>query len=135
MATTRADGNNFGIPTYNGNHAGGFSRDQARTGVFNLAQDFSAPANYTSVPTEGTQGVNSFRNPGYFVVDANVSKGFQVPWFQSEKATFLLRGEASNLLNRANLGSLGNDTNSQYFGQSSTGYAPRFLQIGGRFEF
>lgn len=130
-----ADGTNFGIPTYNGHHHGGWTRSQARTGVFNIVTDFSAPANFTVTPHEGNQGASTFRNPGYFTVDANVSKGFKFPWFRGEQATFLLRGEASNLLNRANLGPLGNDTNAQYFGQSSTGGYPRFLQIGGRFEF
>jgi len=130
-----ADGRNFGIPTYNGHHKGGWSRIEARNGVFNKFTDFSAPSGFTTTPHEGSQGINSFRNPGYFVIDGSVSKGFKVPWFEKEKATFLLRGEASNLLNRANLGPLGNDTNSQYFGQSSAGGYPRFLQIGGRIEF
>ncbi len=130
-----ADGVSFGVPTYNGRHHGGFTRDQARVGVFNKATDFSAPLTFPLQPGEGNQGVNSFRNPGYFSVDGNVSKSFTLPWFRGEKSTFLLRGEASNLLNRANLGPLGNDTNLTYFGQSSTAGYPRFLQIGGRFEF
>lgn len=131
-----ADGQSFGIPTYNGSHKGGWTRDQARAGVFNKTVDFSAPATFPAQPGEGDQGVNSFRNPGYFVVDANVSKAFKFPLFHGEQGTFLLRGEASNLLNRANLGPLGNDVNAaQYFGQSSNSGFPRFLQIGGRFEF
>jgi hypothetical protein len=130
-----ADGQNFGVPTYNGVHHGGWTRAQARAGVFNEATDFSAPVNFPNVPGEGAQGANMFRNPGYFVVDGNVSKAFKLPWFHGEQSTLLLRGEASNLLNRANLGPLGNDTNSLYFGQSSTGGFPRFLQLGGRLEF
>src|SRR6187402_341911 len=44
-----ADGNNFGIPSYNGRRHGAFSRDEARNGAFNLS-DFSAPTNYTTTP-------------------------------------------------------------------------------------
>lgn len=129
-----ADGNNFGIPSYNGSHRGAFSREEARNGAFVLS-DFSAPANYTKAPGMGNQAANIFRNTGYFTVNANLAKGFAIPWIRGEKATFTLRGEASNLLNRANLGPIGNVTNSSFFGKSSTSFNPRFLQLGGRLEF
>jgi hypothetical protein len=83
----------------------------------------------------GNQAANIFRNTGYFTVNANLAKGFAIPWIRGEKATFTLRGEASNLLNRANLGPIGNVTNSSFFGKSSTSFNPRFLQLGGRLEF
>jgi hypothetical protein len=129
-----ADGNNFGIPTYKGQRHGAFSRDEARNGAFAIS-DFSAPTNYTTTPGMGNQGANIFRNTAYFAVDANVAKGFKIPWFGNEKATFTLRGEASNLLNRANLGPIGNLTNNSFFGKSSTSFNPRFLQLGARFDF
>lgn len=129
-----ADGNNFGIPSYNGKHRGAFNRTEARNGAFAIS-DFSAPANYTTTPGMGSQGANIFRNTGYFAVNANLAKGFKVPWIGTEKATFTLRGEASNLLNRANLGPIGNLTNNAFFGKSSTSFNPRFLQLGGRLEF
>jgi hypothetical protein len=129
-----ADGNNFGIPSYNGRRRGAFSRDEARNGAFTLS-DFSAPPNYTTTPGMGNQSANIFRNPGYFAINANLAKGFAIPWFHSEAATFTLRAEASNLLNRANLGPIGNLTNSSFFGKSSTSFNPRFLQLGGRLEF
>jgi hypothetical protein len=129
-----ADGNNFGIPTYKGSRHGAFSRDEARNGAFTIA-DFSAPANYTTTPGMGNQSANIFRNTSYFMVNANLAKGFKVPWFPGEGATFTLRAEASNLLNRANLGPIGNLTNNSFFGKSSTSFNPRFLQLGGRLEF
>jgi hypothetical protein len=70
----------------------------------------------------------------HFLVEIT-DKAVKLPWFRGEQSTLLLRGEASNLLNRANLGPLANDTKGLYLGQSSTGGFPRFLQLGGRFEF
>jgi hypothetical protein len=126
-----------GIPTYNGTRRGGFSRSVARTtGVFTTAQ-FSNPPGTGTTAVEPTQGANTFRNFGYFNVDAGLAKSFHVPLpHTSQGGQFVLRGEAVNLLNRTNYQGMGGDvTNATTFGKVTSVNQQRYLQLGGRFEF
>jgi hypothetical protein len=109
-------------------------------GAFSQSQ-FSNPAGVGSAPVTSGQGVNSFRNLGYFNVDATVSKGFAIPLpGRPDGARLVLRGEAVNLLNRTNWQSFvngwaGPSTPGITFGTVTGANQKRYLQIGGRFEF
>jgi len=125
-----------GFPTYLGAKRSGFSRAQARTGVLSAAQ-FVDPPGTGTMAVQSTQGANTFRNLGYFTVNAGLSKGFSVPLpRRSEPAHFYLRGEAVNLLNRTNYQAFGDDvSDATTFGLVTSANQKRYIQIGGRFEF
>ncbi len=124
-----------GMPDYLGTQRSGFSRSLARKGVLTASQ-FADPAGYGTMAVQSTQGANTFRNYGYFNVDAGLAKTFQfrLPW--RESGSLVLRGEAVNLLNRTNYQSIQNDmSNSSTFGTVLAANQKRYVQIGGRFEF
>jgi hypothetical protein len=125
-----------GLPTYLGSKRSGFNRSAAQSGVFTVDQ-FVDPTGAGTVPVQSTQGANTFRNLGYFTVDAGVSKGFAIPLhLTKEPAHFILRGEAVNLLNRTNYTAFGDDVNdATNFGKVTSANQKRYIQIGGRFEF
>jgi len=131
-----AGGGTPGFPTYLGTRRSGFSRSQARTGVFTTAQ-FVDPPGAGTMAVQSTQGANTFRNLGYFNVDAGLAKAFHVPLpHLSDTAQIVLRGEAVNLLNRTNYQGFGDDvTDGTTFGLATSANQKRYLQIGGRFEF
>lgn len=149
--TAALDGTNNetpGIPTYN-RLARKFSRADAREGVFasfvaskNLlcsnpsACAFSDPAGVGTESVSQTQGINTFRNLGYFNVNLSLSKGFGVPTPKPvEGLRFYLRGEAINLLNRTNYLGFHNDVTDGDFGEATAANSKRYLQLGGRLEF
>ena len=133
------DGVKYDVPAYLGTKRS-FSRTDFRasayrqTSVFPLidgASPFAAP----SANTEGGLQ-NTFRGPNYFTLDTGLSKKFQLPWYGEEKATLALRGEAINILNRANYGSpSGNYDSTSTLGLVQSAYQGRVIQIGGRFQF
>jgi hypothetical protein len=106
------------------------------TGVFTAAQ-FTDPPGTGTTAVEPAQGANTFRNFGYFNVDAGLAKAFSIPLpFTSHGGQFVLRGEAVNLLNRTNYQDMGGDvTNATTFGKVTSVNQQRYLQLGGRFEF
>jgi hypothetical protein len=132
-------------------HYGGFSRAAFKRtgGIFSGACDAGAgspgcpfynPTTAQLDPNtfEGNEPQNAFNNPGYFDVDINVEKRTQLPWFFDEKSTFILRVEALNALNRANLNGFGSSIivgTTIPFGQVQSAENPRIIQLGGRFEF
>jgi hypothetical protein len=124
------------FPNYLGTKRTGFSRAQARTGIFTTAQ-FVDPAGTGTTVVQSTQGANTFRNLGYFTVNAGLSKGFAIPLpRRTEAAHLYLRGEAVNLLNRTNYQAFGDDTTAATtFGLVTSANQKRYLQIGGRVEF
>ncbi len=134
----------YGYPNYTGTQHG-FKKSQAVAGVFGGSPTagislFPDPAGVGKTPVLGNQGPNSFRNLGYFTVNAGISKGFTFPIpHVAESARFFLRGEAVNLLNRTNYNGFVNDVNSTTtFGTVLSGtpaQQARYLQLGGRFEF
>ena len=127
------------FPTFTGSKRRGFTRREAITGAFTAAQ-FVNPSGTGNGPVTAQQGANTFRNLGYFNVDATVSKGFTVPLpKRPDGAKFYLRGEAVNLLNRTNWQSIVNGETSGApplsFGSVTAANQKRYLQLGGRFEF
>lgn len=126
-----------GIPTYLGTKRSGFSRHTAlTTGIFTTAE-FVDPSGTGTKAVEPTQGPNTFRNFGYFNVDAGLAKSFSVPLpHRPQGGQFVLRGEAVNLFNHTNYQAMGGDvTNATTFGKVTAVNQQRYLQLGGRFEF
>lgn len=125
-----------GLPTYLGAQRSGFSRSQAQSGVFTAAQ-FVDPVGAGTMAVQSTQGANTFRNLGYFNVDAGLAKSFSIRLpYMSQTGHLILRGEAVNLLNRTNYRAFGTDVNNgTTFGKATSANQMRYLQLGGRFEF
>lgn len=133
-----------GFPNYSGSQRSGFSRSRAYIhnatvgGINNLNPTlFSDPLGTGTVTVTSSQGANTFRNLGYFTVNAGMEKGFNLPWKMHSTRLFL-RGEAVNALNRTNwkpmIGDITNQ-NPNGFGASVADNQKRYLQIGGRLEF
>ena len=127
------------FPTYSGGKRKGFTRSEALTGVFTQSQ-FSDPAGVGTAPVTSLQGANTFRNLGFFNVDATVAKAFAIPLpGRPDGAKFILRGEAINLLNRTNWQNIVSGwaapTAGLTFGSVTAANQKRYLQIGGRLEF
>ena len=80
---------------------------------------------------------NFINGPLYLNWDAGFIKNFQI----TERVRFQVRGEAFNVLNRANLAVTGTqqqslfNINSANFGRLTTGFSPRVVQFAGRLEF
>jgi len=97
-------------------------------GVFNAVTDFTAP---TTIPGEGNEVINGYRNPGYANTDFALLKNTHI-W---EHSNLQLRVEVYNLFNRANLGGISSSLTSASFGKATSQYNARFLQLGARLEF
>ncbi len=136
-----ADGTNSdlpNIPSYGYNIPTGRNAELGRTsqlapiagstGVFNALSDFTAPS---TLPGEGNEIYNGYRNPGYANTDFALLKNTHL----YERASLQLRLEVYNLFNRASLGGIGSSITSSTFGKVTSQYSPRFVQIGARFEF
>ena len=92
------------------------------------ARDFTAPS---TLPGEGNEVMNGYRNPGYANTDFALLKNTHL----RENAILQLRLEIYNLFNRANLGGISSGLTGSTFGKSTSQYNARFLQLGARFEF
>ncbi len=132
------DGNNGtpGFPNYTGATRRGFDRSKALSGVLSASQ-FTDPVGVGTTTVTSTQGANTFRNLGYFDVDASLAKAFNFTVPSRETGfKLVLRGEAINLLNRTNWQGFVSDlTNTGSFGKVLSANQKRYLQIGGRLEF
>jgi hypothetical protein len=123
-----ADGYNYDYPNVaSGVQTSGFSRSQYENNIFATGV-FSKPA----AGTEGNEGRNTFRNPGYFSIDASVSKLFRLPW---EGVTFRFSFETFNTLNRVNLGAVDATITDATFGRSTTANQARVMELRGRIDF
>jgi hypothetical protein len=135
------DGSAGGTPEFPTYQAGmprkGFSRKEVSTTGVVTAADFTNPPGVGTQAVLSQQGANTFRNPGFFNVNAGVAKSFDLPF--RESANLTLRGDFINLLNRTNWGPVTNDMqttgNTSYFGFSSSVMNKRYVQLGARFEF
>jgi hypothetical protein len=76
---------------------------------------------------------NAFHGPIYFNWDASIIKNIRI----SENVRFQIRGEAFNVLNRANFVIPGQFANvaSSTFGRMTGSFTPRIVQFVGRIEF
>ena len=68
----------------------------------------------------GNVSPNSFRGPGYFDIDAQLSRSFKI----RERISFLLGIQAYNVLNHANFGNPSGSVTSGSFGQITTTLGP-----------
>jgi outer membrane receptor protein involved in Fe transport len=110
-----------------------------------LPSDTQVQAN-PALATYGTLPRNFFRGPGYVNFDLAFSKTTDI----TERVKFEFRAEFFNLFNHANFtnpgiinngngtfasGAGGNNPNSSLFGQITSTYDPRIIQLAGRFSF
>lgn len=77
---------------------------------------FSVPVNGNL----GTSGRNALRGPGFYNLDASISRSFAVPGM-SESARLVLRADFFNVLNHANLGQPDSAMTSPTFGIAQYG--------------
>lgn len=99
----------------------------------NLPQTFAGQVFFSNAPGQvGTLERNFLRGPLFFNWDASVIKNIRI----KENVKFQLRGEAFNLLNRANFFS-GQSLNiaSTTFGRITSTFGQRIVQFVGRIEF
>jgi hypothetical protein len=120
----------YGIPTDRNHQLGRTSTGSGYTtgsAVF-AAGDFTNPS---TLPGEGNEAINGYRNPGYANTDFALLKNTRI----HERANLQLRMEMYNLFNRASLSGLNGSTNSSSFGKATSQFNSRFLQLGARVEF
>jgi Carboxypeptidase regulatory-like domain len=127
-----ADGDNFDFPNVT-SYKYQNSRKAYLTGVFGSTHA-TALANFPQPSTFGTEGneaFNAFRGPGFAEWDTAFLKNTTI----REGINFQLRFEFFNLFNRANLNTVDSNLPDGNFGQATSQYTPRFLQIGGNLTF
>lgn len=117
----------YKIPTNRNAQLGRTSAFGQAAGVFS-STDFTSP---TTLPGEGNEVINGYRNPGYANTDFALLKNTHL----LENANLQLRLEVFNLFNRASLGGINSSLTSSTFGKATSQYNARFLQLGARFEF
>jgi hypothetical protein len=78
-----------------------------------------------------------FTGPGYFDVDATLSKSFGLPTFKiiGENAKIEFRANFYNLFNKLNLYNPQNNILDQHFGEAQTALGSRTIEIQARFSF
>lgn len=88
-----------------------------------------------SLPTfgtgEGNEHPNQYRNPGFFQMDASLSKDTRI----SERVNLQLRFEFYNILNHPNLQGVDSNLADGNFGRVTAQYAPRSMQVAGKITF
>jgi len=121
----------YKIPTDRNHQLGRTSTTNGYTSgpkVFDFS-DFTIP---TTLPGEGNEVMNGYRNPGYANTDFGLLKNNRI---LHERANLQLRLEVFNLFNRASLTGITSGINSSNFGKSTNQFGARFLQLGARVEF
>jgi len=80
---------------------------------------------------------NSFYGPGYFDVDATLSKSFGLPSTKvlGEAAKLEFRANFYNLFNKLNLANLQNDIMNTHFGEAQNALGSRTIELQARFNF
>jgi hypothetical protein len=81
--------------------------------------------------TYGNAGYNSLLGPGFFGLDANLTRGFQI----TERHRAELRFEFFNLLNHPNFANPANSIRSATFGVLQSASDPRILQFAAKYSF
>lgn len=121
-----ADGNNYDFPNVS-TYGYSNSRSSYLKGIFASGQ-FTVPA---TLPAEGNEKTNQFRNPGFWNTDASISKETKL----AESVSLQLRFEFLNVFNHANLLAVDGNMADGTFGRVTSQANPRYLQIGARFIF
>ncbi len=91
------------------------------------ASEFGVPA----LGTEGNELPGRFRGPGFFDIDISLIKNNRL----TERLALQLRFEFFNVLNHPNLNSVDGNLADSTFGQSTTTFNPRWLQLGAKLTF
>jgi len=97
------------------------------------------------IPTAPGIKRNSFTGPGYFAVDATLSKAFGLPTMKvvGENGKIEFRANFYNLFNKLNLngngapwsGGIQSDIMNSHFGQSQSALGSRVIEMQARFSF
>jgi hypothetical protein len=89
------------------------------------------------IPTVPGIHRNIFTGPGYFGVDATLSKSFGLPTFKiiGENAKIEFRANFYNLFNKLNLFNPQNNILDQHFGEAQNALGSRTIEIQARFSF
>ena len=84
-----------------------------------------SPAGFARPPAGalGNTGRNSFRGPGFYNIDASISRSFALPWM-NEGSRLTVRADAFNILNHANLGVPESQLGHPNFGIATYGRRP-----------
>jgi hypothetical protein len=90
---------------------------------------FTAPSPASFMVGNEKRGVAD--GPGFNKLDIGLFRNFKV----YRSTTFTLRGEAFNVMNHTNWGTVGTSTGSSTFGQVTATRDPRILQVAGKFNF
>ena len=92
---------------------------------------------YGPVPTAPGLARNSFRGPGYFDVDATLSKAFGLPSNKilGENAGLEFRINFYNLFNKLNLYNPQTSIVDNHFGEAQNGLGARVIEMQARFSF
>ena len=80
---------------------------------------------------------NTFTGPGYFDVDATLSKSFGLPTMKviGENAKIEFRANFYNLFNKLNLFNVQNNVLDPHFGEAQQGLGSRTIELQARFSF
>jgi Carboxypeptidase regulatory-like domain/TonB dependent receptor-like, beta-barrel len=95
------------------------------------------PATCNNLPTAPGFGRNSLRGPGYFDVDATLSKSFGLPRLPvlGESAKLEIRANFYNLFNHLNLNNLDTTVTDPHFGEATGALGSRTIEMQARFNF
>lgn len=121
-----ADGSNYDWPDVARSYSLPSSHVAYLNGIFSPS-DFTAP----NLGAEGNEKPNRFRGPGFFNVDASLVKNTVL----TERVNLQLRFEFFNVFNRMNLNGIDGNLADASFGQSTTVFNPRWLQIAAKLSF
>jgi hypothetical protein len=97
----------------------------------------SGQQGYGPLPTAPGIARNSFRGPGYFGLDATLSKSFGLPTMKvlGEGAKLEFRANFYNLLNKLNLANPQTDIMNTHFGEAQNALGSRVIEMQARFNF
>jgi hypothetical protein len=89
------------------------------------------------IPPAPGIGRNSFRGPGYFDIDATLSKSFGLPRMKvlGENSKLEIRANFYNLFNKLNLTSIQTDIMSTHFAEAGSALGSRVIEMQARFNF
>jgi TonB dependent receptor. len=92
------------------------------------------PSAFSDSPTPpyGTAGRNAFRLPGRTNMDLSLAKN--TPLY-SDRLSLRLNVDAFNIFNHTQFRSVSTNASSSIFGQVTSAYAPRVLQLGAHIIF
>jgi Carboxypeptidase regulatory-like domain len=121
-----ADGYNYDWPNVNRSYNTPSSRSAFLSGIFSPT-DFSVPA----LGQEGNESPNRFRGPGFFDIDAALIKDTHL----TERWNLQLRFEFFNVLNHPNLNGVDSNLADSSFGQSTSVFNPRWIQLAAKISF